>query len=512
MLGWATAATAGLLIVHVLPAALGILSRETALVAAIAMAAATLRVRPRAPATTAPHPDPSPRGGETSLCAVFSIAAFGIWLGLVALAQLKVEPLGFDATSAYMPTAARWIQTGSIWELADWVPGFFFGSSPGNGSIVVLSWMLPWENDFAAHFAIYPFVALTVAAIYAIGRELGAQWPTAALIGLMLTAAPVVVEPGLVNTLLDPVLYAMLATGIAFLVRHARTTSNADLVVAGAALGIAFGTKYYGYTAVPIVIGVWIVVQAMSRIPVRALLRRVLLVVAPVAAFGGVWMIRNWVDTGNPFFPVQVDLLGFSVFDAPDDPMRALLGSSLADYFDDLGAWTGELRHQFRIAVGLPLVVTAGAFVAGVWILIRRPAGGTPRSREHAAWALVIAAGLLALAYAFTPYSAAGAPGDPYIAAANVRYGIPALIAAGGVAAWLQSQAGARATLALNLACLVALFDALRIGVTTPRATVYLAFLLAALVTVGAWILLRKGDLDLAAWRRGLRQRSRASA
>lgn len=440
------------------------------------------RICPAGPATpTERSPQPAREAvGWDRLLAAYGVVAFAIWVLLAGLQQLHAEPLGFDATSAYLPTAARWIQSGSIWEISDWLPNFFFGASPGNGSVLVLSWLLPWKNEFLAHLAIYPFVAMTVVAIHAVCRELGAPRSTAALIGVTATAAPVIVQPGLINGLLDPVLYAMFATGIMFLVRHSRTARQSDLLLAGTALGIAFGTKYYGFTAVPALITVWVLAQAGARVPLRLLARRVALVLAPVLLFGGIWMVRNWVDTGNPLFPVRVEVLGITIFDAPADPLRSLIGSTLADYIDAPSVWTSELAHQFRIAIGGPLLVMSAAFALALAVLVRRRARAEHDRTDAIAWSAIAATLLIALSYALTPYSAAGAPGDPYIAAANVRYGIPALIVAAGLAGWVAPRVGRRGMLLFELACLAALVDALRIGATTPRSTVYVAFALAA--------------------------------
>ena len=114
--------------------------------------------------------------------------------------------------------------------IADWVPGSFYGSGPGNGSALVLSAMLPFDNDFLARLAIFPYVVLMVIALHALARESPARAALlATLIAPTTTAAPVIVQPALVNSLLDPVMYAALAAGLLFLVRHHKHGIRADL-------------------------------------------------------------------------------------------------------------------------------------------------------------------------------------------------------------------------------------------------------------------------------------------
>src|SRR5690606_722083 len=174
-----------------------------------------------------------------------------------------------------------------------------------------------------------------------VARELRAPRALATLLGLMVAAVPVLVEPALRSALLDPVLYFGFAAGLAFLLRHRRTDAASDLALAGIALGIAFGTKLYGFTAVPILLVGWAGARLLAREGWRTALLQALAVAGLVALFGGIWVVRNAVETGNPAFPVHVEVAGVTIFDAPPDPLRPLIGSTLADYFDDPGEWAG---------------------------------------------------------------------------------------------------------------------------------------------------------------------------
>lgn len=493
VLGWALLATGALLIAHLLPAALTVLSREAAALAAMVLALGASRLRTRSPARAIAFPPSAREPTELDRrLARLGVLAFGIWLALIALRQLHAEPLGFDAVNAYLPTAANWIQEGSIWGIQDWLPGFFFGATPGNGTVVLLAATLPWENDFVAHLAIYPFVVLTALSLYALAREAQAPRPAAALIGVMLTAAPVIVFPALRDALLDPVLYSAFSSGLLFLVRHRRTGDQSDLALAGLGLGIAFGAKFYGFTAVPIVVLAWVAASLWSRPSASRLARQALVLLAPIILFGGLWIARNWIETGNPAYPVAINAFGLEVFDAPVDPLRERLGTTLADYVDEPSVWGNELREQFRVAIGLPIAILAVAVVVAGAFLVRRRGLREDDDSDGPALVGVILAVALAASYALTPYSATGGPGDPFLAAANVRYGVPALIVAAAVAAWLCGRLGRAALTGACVVALVGTFDALRVGTLAPRSTVYAAFGLAAVCVGAAWLVRRR--------------------
>jgi len=485
---WAMLATAGLLLACLAPAALTVLSRESVTIAALAILALVAAFVP-ASSSGGPDGDPSrPQAASTKaerLLAIAGVSGVCLWLAYTAVRYRTHEPVGFDAAGAYLPTAARWLQEGSIWELADWVPNAFYGSGPGHGSLIVLSALLPWENDFLSHLAIYPYVILFAVALYALARELGAPRTTAALLGPMLAAVPVVVQPGLVDGLLDPVMYSSFTAGVLFLVRHHRTAARADLLIAGLALGICFGTKFYGYTSVAAVIALWVAARLLGRVSPATVARQTLAVGGVVLAVGGIWMLRNWIETGNPLMPVPVSVFGLTIFDAPPDPQRPIFGFTLLEYLDQPSVWVDTLAHQFRIAIGLPLIVLAAAVLAAAVTLLRRRRHLSDRS-DGIALALLAAVVVLTVVYAATPYTGAGPEGDPLAAAINVRYGLPAAILAVGVAGWLAGRIGPRSRLALGAGALVATIDALRIGPVTAARPVYACFALGAVVAVGA--------------------------
>jgi hypothetical protein len=489
LIAWAVLATAALLASCLVPAVLGILSRESMAAAALAIAGLVAWLLP---ATTEGPPGDRPPAPAASraerLLGIAGVVGAGLWVGYTLIRYRTHEPVGFDAAAAYLPTAARWLQEGSIWQLADWVPNAFYGSGPGNGSVLVLSTMLPWDNDFLSHLAMYPYVVLFAFVLYALARELGAPWPAAALLGTMVAAAPVVVQHGFSEGLLDPVMYSTLAAGVLFLVRHSRSEARADLLLAGLALGICFGTKFYGYTSVVALLAVWAVARLACRVRPAVVARQALAVGGLVLAAGGVWMLRNWIQTGNPLMPVRIDLLGATIFDAPPDPQRPIFGFTLLDYADQPSVFD-TLGHQFRIGFGWGLVVLAGGVAAAAGLLLFRHRRGLAERSDRVAATLLAATVVLALVYAATPYTAAGEAGLPNAAVINVRYGIPAAIVAVGLIGWLAGRVSAGWRVALVAAALIGSFDALRVAPVNAPRVAWICFGLGGFAAgAAAWI------------------------
>jgi hypothetical protein len=258
---WGVIATFALIAVHVVPLTLGILSRETAAAGAAAGLAVALAIPRRMPAPAQPAGLPAATGAASRWMAIATAAALAIYLIAVLRSRLFMAPTGVDTLTFHLPNVARWIESGSLWQIDQFIPLQSHGHYPHNGDIVLLSTILPWSNDFLAHQAMAPFLAMTAVAVYALGRELRASWPAAVGGACLVAAVPIVTVPALATTLVDAVMLGPFAAGVLFLARHLRSGQTTDLVLAGLGLGVAFGTKWYAVASVAGVVDVWAVAR-----------------------------------------------------------------------------------------------------------------------------------------------------------------------------------------------------------------------------------------------------------
>ncbi len=413
----------GLVAVHVIPGALGLLTRPAVLLLALVVLAGATRVRP---VRREPEPEPEPVAADSA--ASWVLAATGV----LALAGFVVAAAServthhvdhIDMATWDLPMIAQWMQSRSLWGVHEFVPLFTHGSYPHNGDVVLLSAMLPWQSDFAVRWVAYAMLALAGLALYHLARELRAPRAAAALLAAALLAMPAVTVTALDYAMPDTLLIPAFAAGVAFLVRHVRTGARSDLVLAGLALGLAFGSKWYGVSAVAVTALVWAGARLAARRPAGDVAREGGILVGVVLAVGGFWLLRDLVSYGDPLYPVRVPLL----FDPPPDPLRARLGFTLAHYLGDPSVLRHAVLPQLRSSLGLSaliaMVAALATMVAGALRLRRAPG-----RREAIRLAIAVAALLVAAAYAVTPYSALGPAGDPLLLAANARYAVPAVV------------------------------------------------------------------------------------
>jgi hypothetical protein len=434
--------TAVLVGVHLVPLMLEILDRATVLAAAAVAVGIAALVWP-APAAAAPEdrgPSPPPSGRfswalagvAAAFAAVAALADLGRWAG--------DELVGVDPLTFHLPNVARWIQTGSVWQIDQFVPLLAHGDYPHNGDVVLLSTVLPWHNDFLVRLPITFFLVTTAVAVFAVARELRAPHAVSVLAAAAIVSLPVVGIATIPRALPDSLMWTTFACGILFLLRHARSGRRSDLVLAGVALGIACGTKWYGLSSVAVVVVVWIAARLLAarRAPDAGGMARALrdgALVGSLALLGIlVWLVRNLALSGNPVFPLEVAPFGLEIFAAPPDVIRNQVGFTIADYAGDLDVLR-QLAGEIVEGLGVAPITCAAGIAAAVVLARRRGRAPDPR-------VLVLAAGAVALAlvYAVTPATALGLRGDPSLAHANTRYAVPALLLAVPVAAWAAGR------------------------------------------------------------------------
>ena len=502
LLAPALVTTLGILAVHLVPAMAGLLARGSVIVASgLWLVGCVWFSRGAAPAADPAAPGgvaeeaggtsvvPSPAGEAEDvargvqrlpeLLARADVSArvlvgfsLGVVLALLLVSlrdNLTAAPLSVDLLNFHLPVVARWIETGSIWQIDVFLPDVSPGHYPQSGDVILLAAVLPWRNDWLAHLAVFPYWALTGVSVYALARRLRAPAPAATVAACLTLVVPALAIPALSAGLVDPVMLFGFATGACFLLRHRETGSRADLVLAGLGLGLAFGTKWYAVWAVAIVLAVWAGGSLLERRGAGAVARDGAVLCGLVALAGGIWMLRNLVESGNPVFPVEVSPLGLTIFDAPRDTVRESAGFTLLHYVGDAGVWSEFIWPQLRRLLAWPSILIAVAAFAATAYLTFRPSprlrlrgrtGQEPLPRREIL-AVALCGIALLFAYLVTPYSAGGPEGYPFLVAADARYAVPALLA-GAAAAAAVAPASRVLAVVLGIATPFALIDGAR--------------------------------------------------
>lgn len=484
-------ATAGLVGVHLLPGLAGVLSRFSALICAglvLAGAALLTRGEPSRELKFAFRPKVT---GPSAAIACLGVGAVALWNVAAAWSGTVLPSSDIDTLTFHLPNVAKWIQTGTVWRTDQFVPLLSNGNYPQNGDVLMLSAVLPFENDAFVRAVGLPFAALAGLSVYALATLAGSRRSSAALFGAAYAAIPVLVLTAYEGAKTDLLMLAMFGAGTYFLLRSLKGGPRSEVLLAGIGLGLAFGTKWYGLWSVGVVLLVWAPVGLAGRRPWRQLALAGAGLLALVGLAGGVWMLRNVILSGSPLYPSPVSVFGITIFDAPRDFVRECGGFALARYLDDPKVLRDFVIPAYRSGYGAPGLAMLLGWALAVFGVVRGRLGRGAREPAGVPLALVAAVPLLAAAYAVTPYSAIGADGEPFVQA-NLRWLLPALLLGAAAAAWGLSTLGARARLALEVLVLLAVAHGVRSGFDVPFsvvAQVGLGLLFsAALVGAAAWL------------------------
>ena len=475
-------ASAVVVAAHQLPLMAGLLSRGAPVVVALALAAALIALVPHGRAPADPESPPSSRASWLVALAVAGLTTAGVLAFTIARSAELVT--GEDALIYHLPQVARWMETGSLWQRDVFTPGVSGWSYPGTGNLLQLALVAPFRSTVFVGLMSLPFLALLGAATVGAAGVLGAPRAAAVLAAAAVVALPAVTAPALETAQVDAPMLAWFAAGGYLLLRHARGGTGADLGVGAIALGLALGTKWYGLAYVPLLVAIWGLARWRGGEPLKAVARDVAAVAGLVAGAGGVWLLRNWVEAGNPIHPSELQIAGLEIFGAPPDPVREAGGFAITHYATDADVWRDHLIPAFVRTLGLAAYALPLGALAALLLALRRPAA-------RAIVATLVLAGLLALAYATLPFSAFGPEGRPILAFANTRYGVPALLVAVVAIAAVCGRQGRWRPL-LEAALAIAALDGLRRGIEAGAAAWFAGVLAVAAAGAVAFALRRR--------------------
>jgi hypothetical protein len=377
--------------------------------------------------------DPAPAGAMRLSPAL----AVGAAIALIVVLQWSASTLlawdrgiyGGDSLWYHMPFAAHIAQSGSVTELLYTDPLYLNWFYPQNSELLHAAGIELFGDDFLSPLLNLGWLALALLAGWCVGRPYRAGAGTlAAVAALMSTNLLFSRQPG--NAHNDVAALALLLAAAALLLEAARRTraqpaaddgsaagkltlpglAPGAVFVAGLAAGLALGTKLTVVVPVAVLTVGVVVIAADARLRTAACWGGGLLL------GGGYWYLRNLIVSGNPLPWLDLGPLPKAEELKGRDPF------SIAHYLTDTDVWGTYFIPGVHERFGdlWPLLLALAVGGVAVALLRRRPLE----------LLLAAVAVVSAIAYIFTPLSAAGPEGDPIAFRVNIRYLAPALMLA----------------------------------------------------------------------------------
>jgi hypothetical protein len=384
-------------------------------------------------------------------CAVVAAAWMVPTLGSLAGGMDRADTLWY-----HMPLAARFADGAHFGSIDHFDPIFFASYYPANSEVVHAVPLLAYGRDILSPLINLGWLALGLTAAYAIGRPYGVG-PQALIGGAIALGAQNLVEFQAGEALNDITGVALILCAVAILVNARRETVGVRrqlvdplgaLAIAGLAAGLAAGTKLSFLAPVTALFVGLIVISGGTRA------RTALAFALPAFVAGGYWYVRNAVAIGNPIPYTSFGPLGLP---APDRAFELRPGNSVFHYATDFDVWSDWFFPGLDDSFGFlwPLVIVA-FLGAGAYALWR---GADPLQRVLGGVVL-----FTAVAYVFTPLTAAGEEGRPIAFVWNVRYLAPAAAVGLALLPCLPAARASQRARELTLGLLCALFAATAIS------------------------------------------------
>ncbi len=411
-------AVTSLIVVSELLGTFGAFGEAELIVASAAFAALTVAVagllEARAGPSTGP-PAPAQGSLATTIAIVGCAAVVAAWmvptLGSLAGGMDRADTLWY-----HMPLSAKFVQTGELGEIFFFDPIFFASFYPANSEVLHAVPLLAFDRDIVSPVLNLGLLATGLLASWCIGRPYGVA-PQALIGGSIALGAQMLVEFQAGEALNDISGVVFILAAVAILVNGyaagGRSIAAGALVVAGLAAGLAAGMKLSFLAPVAaLTVGVVVLAGRGRR------LRTGVLWTLPLLIAGAYWYARNAIATGNPI--PYVSSVGPIELPAPERVFELRPGFSVSHYTTDLDVWWDWFIPGLNESLGdlwpLTMALMLGAGVLAVW------RGAEPPLRMLGATVL-----FTALAYLFTPLTAAGEEGHPIAFVWNVRYIAPAV-------------------------------------------------------------------------------------
>ncbi len=282
------------------------------------------------------------RGAKQRPVLALIVAVAALVLAIDVGWSVLTPSIFLDDYAYHLATPVGWIQQGNLDYQVD---AFGNHSHPyyPKATELLFAWaILPLGELGAARLLQGPLLAMGVLAVYVLLRQLGGS--TRACLGAASLAAcrPIAVQ-FLGSNYVDVAFSGIFVASVLMLLRLRQRPSAGRVYELGLVVGLLLGTKVLGalMTALVLLPAAVVVLAPIAGNAVRRSWRGILAGLVVLFATGGWWYLRNALWSGNPVFPLIVELGGVEVFDGAYD--RSDLPSSstaavLRQFFPDVEA------------------------------------------------------------------------------------------------------------------------------------------------------------------------------
>ena len=279
--------------------------------------------------------------GAVLLCAAL-LAVF-----LAAARGLGSPPLEWDSLTYHLFLAARYVQLQTLAGFDGPPMMDHYAHFPMNGEIMAAWLLLPFGSDLLVSLVGFFFLALGAVAVYGLCREVGVGWEDASLATCLVCFSPFLFA--YVTTQgVDIQVFAALMCGALFLLRYLLYRHDSEALAGSVAVGIAVGTKHTALALGAMLLALLAVAAVVHYRPRKDLAHMAAILgcgVLVAGIVGGRSYVNNWLQTGNPIYPLEVTIGGHQVLAGSSYTQMIAEGKDQVSRRDDLIGFTNVFNY-----------------------------------------------------------------------------------------------------------------------------------------------------------------------
>ncbi len=239
-------------------------------------------------------------------------------------------PFGWDSLNYHFTFAVEWFKHKNLdtpLVISDNpCPSYY----PLNASLIYLWLIFPFKNVFLADLGQAPFFVLVFLAVYNICRKLSVSKEYSLFAAVLMTITPNYFKQ-LSIAYVDVMLCAWFLLSLNFLLYLSRNFDFKNVTLFSFSLGMLIGTKTIAlpYSLILIIFFIYFLFKKKFNLISFYLFMAFLVFVAVVGSFS---YIRNFIQTGNPLYPLTFKIFSKVIFPGVMDKTNFTAFSKLEDY------------------------------------------------------------------------------------------------------------------------------------------------------------------------------------
>ncbi|MFH0738958.1 MAG: hypothetical protein V2A59_03760 [Candidatus Omnitrophota bacterium] len=296
---------------------------------------------------------------------VLLIIAVLVGFGLVKFfINLVNPPFGWDDLNYHFTFPVEWLKHGNlnnpITIFDDPSPSYY----PINGSLLFFWLILPLKNVFLADLGQLPFFILAVLAAYGLARKMGLNKELSFSAAGLFFLVPNFFKQ-LKIAYIDVMVAALFLIALNYLFLLRKEFSLRNILIYSMGLGLLLGTKTIAlpYSLLLFAPFVYYVAKNLNKAYL------LLISLVAIISLGGFTYIRNFLEVGNPLYPLNLKVMGIDIFKGAID------NSIYAAHFKQEDFALSKLLFHEGLGAGALIFIFPAVFLSLPLALLKRRKG-----------------------------------------------------------------------------------------------------------------------------------------